>query len=171
MAITYPNQRIICVHREPFSSDFLGIKNENWQAACRDLRPHAFVLYLYLASNKDNYNLALSPAAVAEAIGMPRSTYHDQIKVLISKGYLVPSHGNTYDFYEKPRHGQQQNCPASVVQDIENCPPLGMTPSQSGQTLSAENTEINNKNKTTNNSIININDFYQYDSGESKFRF
>ena len=34
---------------------------------------------------------------------MARSTYNDQIKILISKGYLVQSHGNTYDFYEVPQ--------------------------------------------------------------------
>ena len=27
---TFPNQRIVTVHREPAKSDFLGIKNENW---------------------------------------------------------------------------------------------------------------------------------------------
>jgi hypothetical protein len=45
-------------------SDFLGIKNENWQAASRDLGAHALQLYLYLASNANNYTVALSPAAV-----------------------------------------------------------------------------------------------------------
>ena len=45
---TYPNQRMVCVHREPAKADFLGIKNANWQAAARDLRPFAFLLYLYL---------------------------------------------------------------------------------------------------------------------------
>lgn len=77
MPYTYPNQRMVKIHREPFKSDFLGIKNENWQAAARDLRPHALLLYFYLASNANNYSLALSPAAVHEAIGMPRSTYND----------------------------------------------------------------------------------------------
>lgn len=38
---TYPNQRMVRVHRERASSDFLGIKNENWQAASRDLGAHA----------------------------------------------------------------------------------------------------------------------------------
>ena len=33
---------------------------------------------------------------------MPRSTYNDQLQILINKGYLVLSHGNTYDFYEVP---------------------------------------------------------------------
>ncbi len=27
---TFPNQRMVRVHREPIKSDFLGIKNENW---------------------------------------------------------------------------------------------------------------------------------------------
>lgn len=74
---TYPNQRMVCVHREPAKADFLGIKNANWQAAARDLRPFAFLLYLYLASNANNYTLALSPVAVQEAIGMARNTYRD----------------------------------------------------------------------------------------------
>lgn len=62
--ITYPNQRMVKIHRERATSDFLGIKNENWQAAARDLGAHATMLYLYLASNADNYTTALSPVAV-----------------------------------------------------------------------------------------------------------
>ena len=100
--ITFPNQRTVKVHREKAKSDFLGIKNENWQAASRDLGAYALQLYLYLASNADNYTLALSPAAVREAVGMCRSTYGDQFDKLVLKGYLVPSHGNTYEFYEVP---------------------------------------------------------------------
>lgn len=112
--LTYPNQRMVKIHREPAKVDFLGILNKNWQAAAKDLRPHAFVLYLYLASNADDYKLALSPAAIRTAIGMPRSTYNDQIQKLIDKGYLVPSHGNNYDFYEvpKPREEKQDNQPS-----------------------------------------------------------
>ena len=101
--ITFPNQRTVKVHREKAKSDFLGIKNENWQAASRDLGAHALQLYLYLASNADNYTLALSPAAIRKAIGMARSTYHDQFDKLVLKRYLVPSHGNTYEFFEVPQ--------------------------------------------------------------------
>lgn len=96
MPTTVPNQRTICVHREKASADFLGIKNRNWMAASRDLGAHALRLYLYLAANANNYSLALSPAALLEEIGMPRSTYHDQFKVLESKGYLIHRSGNTY---------------------------------------------------------------------------
>lgn len=100
---TYPHQRMIKVHRESVKTDFLGIKNENWKAASRNLRPPAFLLYLYLASNANNFTLALSPTAIRQEIGMARSTYHDQFHILVDKGYLVPSHGNTFDFYETPQ--------------------------------------------------------------------
>ena len=102
-ATTYPNQRMVNVHRETPRSNFLGIKNENWQAASRDLGPHALRLYLYLAANADNYTFALSPEAIRQAIGMPRSTYHDQFKKLVEKGYLVQSNGNTIEFCERPQ--------------------------------------------------------------------
>ena len=82
--MSFPNQRLVRVHRERATSDFLGIKNANWQAASRDLGAHALQLYLYLASNADNYTLALSPAAVRQSIGMARSTYHDQFRKLIN---------------------------------------------------------------------------------------
>lgn len=58
------------------------------------------MLYLYLAANANGYTLALSPVAIRQAIGMAQSTYRDQIDKLIAKGYLVPSGGNSFDFYE-----------------------------------------------------------------------
>lgn len=103
MPNTVPNQRVIHIHRERATSNFLGIKNENWQAASRTLGAHALRLYLYLASNADNYEVALSPAAIEAAIGMPRSTYHDQFRKLVNYGYIVEKDGNKYDFYETPQ--------------------------------------------------------------------
>lgn len=66
MPETYPNQRMIKIHRERATSDFLGIKNENWMYASRDLGAHALRLYLYLAANANGYTLALSPAAIRQ---------------------------------------------------------------------------------------------------------
>lgn len=43
---TYPNQRTVKIHREKATTDFLGIKNENWKAASRDLGAHALRLGL-----------------------------------------------------------------------------------------------------------------------------
>ena len=107
MIETYPNQRIIRVHREKVKSDFLGIKNGNWQFASRDLGAHALRLYLYFASNADNYSFALSPADIRQTIGIPNSTYRDQFLKLIDKGYLVQSGSNCYDFYETPKRAAQ----------------------------------------------------------------
>ena len=55
---------MVTIHRETPKSDFLGIKNENWQSAARDLGPYALMLYLYFAANANGYTLALSPVAV-----------------------------------------------------------------------------------------------------------
>lgn len=109
MPTTAPNQRMVRVHRERPSSDFLGIKNENWQAASRTLGAHALRLYLYLAANADNFTLALSPAALSRDIGMPRSTYHDQFRKLVDYGYLVQTGGNLYEFYEVPKTSAAQS--------------------------------------------------------------
>lgn len=74
---TVANQRIVTVHREQVTSDFLGIKNDNWTAAARDLGAYALLLYLYFAANRDKYTIALSPAAIRQEIGMPPQTYRD----------------------------------------------------------------------------------------------
>ena len=55
MPYTVPNQRTVFIHRNMLLNDFLGIQNANWQAAARDLGAHALMLYLYLASNANNY--------------------------------------------------------------------------------------------------------------------
>ena len=156
MPETYPNQRMIHVHREPAKSDFLGIKNENWQAASRDLGAHALRLYLYFAANADNYTFALSPAAIRQTVGIPHSTYRDQFDKLVDKGYLVQSGGNRYEFYEVPqtRHAPIQS---------ENCAPLGIdfendTADVSSQTTTAcpntaKDIEINNREIEKNISI------------------
>ena len=121
--LTYPNQRTVKIHREPERTNFLGIKNENWQAASRNMKPHALLLYLYLAANADDFTLALSPAAIRKEIGMPRSTFHDQFHILEDKGYIVHNHGNTYDFYEVPQPRADKQIENSVLDnglDFEN---------------------------------------------------
>ena len=153
--ITFPNQRMVRVHRERAASDFLGIKNENWQAASRDLGAHALQLYLYLASNANNYTVALSPVAVRQAIGMARSTYHDQFHKLVDRGYLVPSNGNTFEFYEVPQAATQtQNDLSANGLAFEESPLHDNSISPDGHNVMPENTEIN-KIDIINNAGIN----------------
>ncbi len=140
--ITYPNQRNIKINRERATADFLGIKNINWQAAARDLGAHALMLYLYFASNADGFMLALSPAAIRQAVGMPPSTYRDQFVKLIDKGYLIQrGNSNTFDFYETPKRvtHTEKNIPADGYDFTTD--DFGTTQSVKNET--AENIEIN----------------------------
>lgn len=168
--ITYPNQRMVHINREPARCDFLGINNETWKAASRDLRPPALLLYLYLAANANDYTLALSPAAVRQEIGMARSTYHDQFHILVDKGYLVPSHGNTFEFYEKPRTVTQcENAMSADGLDFENSPTEDIGFARNRQAVLTEDIEINNKHLT--NTPINIDEFEpleEYNETEEK---
>ncbi len=109
------------------ATPFLGITLETFNAAARDLGAHATMLYLYFASNANNFTQAFSPKAVRQSIGMPESTARDQFKKLVAKGYLVHSHGNTYDFYETPRritHAVRENDAVAVQPSMrESNPP------------------------------------------------
>ncbi len=107
MSYTVASQRVVKINREKPTSDFLGIKNENWQAAARDLGAHALLLYMYFAANANDFTLALSPSAIRKAVGMPPQTYRDQFVKLLDKGYIVLEHGNLYSFHEKPQKKQE----------------------------------------------------------------
>ena len=152
MPQTFPNQRMVRVHRERAKTDFLGIKNENWMYASRDLGAHALRLYLYLAANADGYNLALSPADIRQRIGMPTSTYRDQFLVLVDKGYLVPNSSNGYDFYELPqtRHAilQVEQC-ESRGYDFENNTLCGQPITADIPKVAAQDREIYNRENET----------------------
>lgn len=159
--ITFPNQRVVKVHREPLGYGFLGINNENWTAAARDLSAHALKLYLYFASNKDNFDLALSPAAIHSQIGMPQSTYRDQFNILVNKGYLVPSHGNTFDFFEVPQARPAVDAAsnlAGTASNFEDNTAAGSDAAQAAPSKTGQNREINNKDNLINNGI-NISEF------------
>ena len=154
MPETFPNQRMVKVHRERATANFLGIKNENWQAASRDLGAHGLQLYLYLASNADNYTLALSPAAVRQAIGLKRSTYHDKFHELEEKGYLVNTHGNTFEFYEVPQAAAQTKKSVTIDGlDFEEYPSSDTPICSNGQGMLSDNIEINNRDSMTDSSI------------------
>lgn len=103
MPTSHPFQKNITVHRERATKDFLCIKNENWKEANKVLSPYGLQLYLYLASNADNYNFNLSQEAAEQDAGIRRTTFHTYVNQLIEKGYLVKGRGNCYDFYETPQ--------------------------------------------------------------------
>jgi hypothetical protein len=90
---------------------------------------------------------------------MARSTYHDQFHKLVDKGYLVPSRGNTFEFYEVPKAATQSNKTMSEDgQHIEECPNDDIPNTNDVQGISAEDIEINNKYVPTNKTGTNISD-------------
>ena len=107
MPNTVPNQKTVIVHRDPPNKNegnFLQIKKNNLYKAYRELNATCLVVYLYLAGNQEGFELALSPKAISQTVGMPESTIRDQINKLIAYGYLVPKRegSSVYDFYEVP---------------------------------------------------------------------
>lgn len=121
------------------------------------------MLYLYLAANADGYNLALSPAAIRQAIAMPRSTYQDQFVKLIDRGYIVQESGNVYNFYETPQPRHADNKPSITTQktndvlNFEECPLDVSCDDRAAPNVPPTNTEINNREIATNNTRINNN--------------
>jgi hypothetical protein len=88
---------------------------------------------------------------VREAIGMARSTYNDQVQNLIDKGYLVLSHGNTYDFYEVPQPKNKRKNDTSLDSEIKNEDTRAVNEvTDAVKNCTAEDIEINNRTDSTN---------------------
>ena len=152
MPYTAPNQRTITIHREPLGGNFLGVNNENWKYAARVLGAQAFLLYIYFASNKQGFALALSPQAIQKEIGMPPSTYRDQLKKLESLGFIERGEGNKLHFYEAPKRGSRSDLENQRVpfKEKSTAPVQESTAPAFPETGEDIEIYINNKKETTN---------------------
>ncbi|MBR5823810.1 MAG: hypothetical protein IKY67_06675 [Paludibacteraceae bacterium] len=79
------------------------------EEAARDLDAGAFKLWCYFAKNQNCYDFDLSSKAVEETFGIKIKQYNNAIKELESKGYLVITKGNNYNFFEKPVNTKGNN--------------------------------------------------------------
>lgn len=109
MSVTYPNQKIVKIHKEKCVDNFTQIQNEHMYAASRCLNGSAFKLYMYLASNADDFELALSRKDVIDKTGISYCAYDDAVASLIKNGYLVLVSGSTYDFNTYPENHIYEN--------------------------------------------------------------
>ena len=102
----YPNQRGIRIHREIVKSGtkekYLLVKYDNLVYAMNDLSNSAFKVYVYFITNKDNYIMGISPAAINKVTGVCLETSRKAIRELETKGYIVMSQSLKYDFFEVP---------------------------------------------------------------------
>ena len=85
---------------------------------------------------------------------MKRSTYHDKFHELEEKGYLVNTHGNTFEFYEVPQAAAQTKNSMTVDGlDFEEYPSSDTPICSNGQGMLSDNIEINNRDSMTDSSI------------------
>ena len=103
------------------------------------------MLYLYFAANANNYTLALSPQDIQNTIGMPQSTYRDQFRKLISKGYLVQREKASYDFYELPQTRTTEQLKNSMASIAHYETATAQQKPQFASEKAVENIEIYNK--------------------------
>ena len=168
MNLVYPNQKIVTIHKTPVDAQniYLRIKKEAMQNASRNLSGEEFRAFMYLASNQDNYEMALSTEDMAAKMGGSIRGMQSAVRKLIKKGYLVQQHKNHYDFYESPNENQEKQ---DLAQKKESKPQKnGMIKNQKTSFYQEEkNGEIinNNKNNTKDN---NNKDLLVENSGEWK---
>ena len=119
MPYSFPNQKWIQVHKPRVTERFLQISHEDWMQANKTLTPFGLQLYLYLASNNNNYEFALSPADAEERAGIKLTTFRKYMRRLEEEGYLVWKHGNVFDFYTSPRDPKERTHPDKHSDSIE----------------------------------------------------
>lgn len=146
MPYSSPHQKWIRVHKPKVTDRFLQIAHSDWMTANKTLTPFGLQLYLYLASNNDNYEFALSPADAEERAGIKSTSFHKYMRRLEEEGYLVWKHGNVFDFYTSPRDPKERTHPDAhseyinfeqTPNEVENS--LGeMTESAMRSTLSSD---------------------------------
>lgn len=163
MPNTVPNQKVVHVNRDmpdknKKEGNFLLIKKEHWYAANKDLEPYGLQLYLYIAGNKDGFDLALSKEAAERDAGIKKTSFHKYVNIMIDKGYLVPRKegSNIYDFYEVPKRKEDKEAVSSC--ELKGLPD-GNEDLRGSQITSQRSKEIYNITHTPIDKNINNDEF------------
>lgn len=108
----YANQQAVIIHKSNYKEEskrFIQVGYDEFFEACRILKDATLKLYMYLCSNMDGFQMALSPASVCTNTGLSRKSYYNSKKELIEYGYMVEHKANgttqLYDcveFYTNP---------------------------------------------------------------------
>lgn len=181
--ITYPNQKIIHINKGEYTQNYLTVGIEEWTEASKVLKPNTFKVYLYLCSNADGFDLALSRQDAMNKLGISLDSYKRAIKELTDKKYIELKQGNVYDFYTMPNMVAQKQ-PLNNIGCIEapimgaDKQPLQVHTSNHNECIEAPSMgaytqpEINNINNIDNLSNISKDadakkerDFYKNERG------
>lgn len=145
---TYPNQKVIHINKNKYSANFLQIGINEWQQAYKELKPSTFAIYLYLASNADGFDLALSQQAIENSLGIKKTAYHTAIKELKERGYIQVIQGNVEVFFTAPVRKNELKTEEAIFRKNEL---------KSSQTRKEEFAKTNLKVRKNDIEIDNIN--------------
>lgn len=106
---TVPNQRVVTIHKEPTDRQHKYTTNnlDALNLAVSDLQSKVGIkLYLYFASNQNEYRFALSSSDFCEWAGCGIKAYNTAFEELEKKGYLIKKIGTEtiYTFYDKAQN-------------------------------------------------------------------
>lgn len=152
---TYPNQKVIHIQKRTYEDNFLQVGNDEWQRAARELSGSAFKLYLYLAGNKDGFELALSQKAVEDTTGLSKNTYHRAVEELETKGYLSSTKGNVYVFSPSPSGVSPQNGESilpKMGREIDKTYNIDKIDSEDEESISPEKKNVVSRTETMDSS-------------------
>ena len=145
---TYPNQKVIHINKNKYSANFLQIGINEWQQAYKELKPSTFAIYLYLASNADGFDLALSQQAIENSLGIKKTAYHTAIKELKERGYIQVIQGNVEVFFTAPVRKNELKTEEAIFRKNEL---------KSSQTRKEEFAKTNSEVRKNDIEIDNIN--------------
>lgn len=88
----YANQRTIIIRRDTDNAtkNYFKVSNNSLYDAMGRLDEKGFILWVYLASNKNKYQLDLSSADFCKKSGLSDSSYRRAFTELEQLGYLKP---------------------------------------------------------------------------------
>lgn len=84
---TYPNQKIVEIMKSACdkNNEYAILNMDALHYAAKDLSATDFKLYIYLAKNKDGFDLALSKKAFMDWAGCQENTYRSTVSSLVQK--------------------------------------------------------------------------------------
>ena len=123
---TSPNQNIIQVKKEKTDKEnyYCKINLSALELAAIDLKSGAFKLWVYLSKNQDYFTFGLSNKAVAEQFGIKKDQYDSAVKELITKGYLIETSKNHFQFKELAEKTTIQSGEKPQKEVVKNTTPL-----------------------------------------------
>lgn len=148
--ITFANQNIVRINKPKYKRDFLQIGIDEWQEASKVLTPSAFKIYLYLASNMNGFDLALSKQDIKNQLGISFTRFYEAITLLKKHHYLCEDRKNHLQFFVSPN---KEYAERRAIQNWEspepdsNSPKLEASVPQLEQISPNSNIEIDKKDK------------------------